>query len=63
MVNSQIGAKTSKNSIVENSKFFRCHFEVVSSIFPDEPRVPRRAPEPKFSYAIKKLTFRTDYTP
>ena len=62
MVNSQIGAKTPKNSIVENSKFFRCHFEVVSSTFPDEPRVPRRAPEPKNSYAVKNLTFRTNYT-
>ena len=63
MVNSQIGAKTPKNSIVENPNFFRRNFKWVSSTFPDEPRVPRRAPEPKFSYAMKKLTFRTDYTP
>ena len=63
MVNSHIRAKTSKNSIVENPNFFRHNFKGVSSTFPDELRVLRRAPEPKFSYAIKKLTFRTDYTP
>ena len=51
-----------KNTKLKIQNFFKAIFEVEVITHPDEPRVPRRAPNFQFSYGIEKRGFRAYYT-
>ena len=58
----QIGAKMPKITKMKIQNFFKAIFEVEVITHPDEPRVPRRAPNFQFSYGIEKTGLRAYYT-